>query len=207
MLDDSVLQVSEFTRWYLAVFFTFVAVFYTSRIFLMKRTEHRSLVFAGGRFTASWWNHMTFRGFRITIWLVCLLRLPYPQIDTYLGLIPALNQTAVLISGNTLLTLGFLFTMAVHFSMGCNWRSGIDPQGPEKLITNGPFQFSRNPMFIGIAVAQLGFFLALPSVFTIICLAVGLTVLRRQALCEESHLKTLFGDAYQHYQSQVRRWV
>lgn len=207
MLDDSVLQVSEFTRWYLAAFFTFVAVFYTSRIFLMKRTENRSLVFAGDRFGASWWNHMTFRGFRITIWLVCLFRLFYPQMDQYLGLIPALNHSLLIAGGMTMLTIGFLFTMTVHFNMGCHWRSGIDPRGPEKLITNGPFQYSRNPMFTGIALAQLGFFLALPSVFTLICLAVGLTVLRRQALCEESHLETIFGDAYQHYQSQVRRWV
>ncbi len=207
MFDLNAFTVSEFTRLYLAVFFSFVATFYTSRIFLLKRSEQRSMVFAGNRFSASWWNHMTFRGFRITIWLICLARLFYPQVDNYLGLISALNQDWVIASGLILLTLGFGFTMRVHFSMGCDWRSGIDPSGPEALITDGPFRFSRNPMFLGIAFAQLGFFLALPSVFTLLCLIVGLAVLRRQALCEESHLTVLFGEAYRRYQSQVGRWL
>lgn len=207
MLDDSPTLLSEFARVYLAAFFTFVAVFYTSRIFLMKRREQRAMVFAGGRFSASWWNHMTFRGFRITIWLICLFRLFFPQIDDYLGIITAFNQNLVIGSGLVLLTLGFGFTMRVHFSMGCNWRSGIDPKGPEELITDGAFRYSRNPMFMGIFIAQLGFFLALPSLFTLLCLIVGVAVLQRQAACEESHLQQIFGESYLNYQNRVSRWL
>ena len=55
----------EFTRIYLAVFYTAVALFYTVRIITAKKNTHSELVFLGQPFCSHWWNHMTFRLFRV----------------------------------------------------------------------------------------------------------------------------------------------
>ena len=150
---------------------------------------------------------MLFRAFRLGIWMVCLFRYFFPGIDEFLGLIVVLSIWPIVLAGNILLTAGFLFTVAIHFSLGRSWRSGIDPDEPERLTTDGFYRFSRNPMFLGIATAQLGFFLALPSVFSAVCLVVGLYTLHSQTLAEEAHLQKAFPRDYRHYSGHVRRWL
>ena len=62
-------------------------------------------------------------------------------------------------------------------------------------------------MFCAVAVAQAGFFLALPSLFSLLCLAVGLWALSRQAKAEEEHLSQVFAEEYRQYTRDVPRWV
>ena len=204
---DTGSAIVEFTRIYLAVFYSGVAAFYTVRIAAKKRAGTPEVVFPGGRHSGTWWNHMLFRGFRFAIWMVCLFRWPFPAIDDYLGIFTALNTGPVVVAGNILLTSGFLFAIAVHFSLGRQWRSGIDPRGPGELRVDGFYRYSRNPMFAAVAVAQAGFLLALPSVFSAVCLVVGLYALHRQALAEEHHLSNRFPEEYTRYRSRVRRWL
>ena len=250
---DSQLDITEFTRFYLAAFYTFVAVFYTVKVLVNKQqnnrpssnqagiqlstrhdsqlstqhdsqlnTQHDSqlntqhnrlrenqkeLIFTGERFCSTWWNHMTFRVFRATIWMICLARLFFPNVDDYLGLLFLSESFSIVLLGNILLTLGFMITVIIHFKMGKQWRSGIDPSGPKKLITDGFYKFSRNPMFLSIALSQFAFFLALPSLFSLLCLIIGVVVLYRQILSEETHLLQQFPEQYNIYSTKVRRWL
>ncbi|TDG12605.1 isoprenylcysteine carboxylmethyltransferase family protein [Seongchinamella unica] len=204
---DSSSTIVEFTRVYLAIFYSCVAAFYALRITAKKRAGLPEVVFPGERFSTTWWNHMLFRAFRLTIWMVCLFRYFFPGIDSYLGFFVYINVWPVVLAGNILLTAGFLFTVVIHFSLGSNWRSGIDPNKPEKLRTDGFYRFSRNPMFLGIATAQVGFLLAIPSVFSAVCLIIGLYTLHSQTLAEEAHLMKLFPKDYRHYIGHVRRWL
>ena len=204
---DGTATLVEFTRVYLAVFYTCVAAFYAVRITARKRAGSREVVFPGEVFCSTWWNHMLFRAFRFTIWMVCLFRLFFPSLDNYLGFFAGLNVWPVVLAGNILLTAGFLFTVVVHFSLGRDWRSGIDPRGPEKLKTDGVYRFSRNPMFLGVATAQVGFLLAMPSVFSGVCLLVGFYALHSQTVAEEVHLLKSFPEDYRRYANQVRRWL
>lgn len=204
---DNPSTIVEFTRFYLAVFYSGVAAFYAIRIMATKHTGLREVVFPGERFNSTWWNHMLFRMFRFTIWMLCLLRWLDPVIDSYLGIFAGLNVWPIVLAGNILLTAGFLFTVVIHFSWGRQWRSGIDPCGSEKLSTDGFYRYSRNPMFLGIATAQVGFFLALPSVFSSVCLLVGLYTLHNQTLAEEAHLINRFPKDYRHFKGHVRRWL
>lgn len=200
-------DIIEFSRIYLAVFYTFVAAFYTIRIIYIKRTISHEVVFPGASFCTTWWNHLAFRFFRVAIWWVCVIRLFIPRVDGYLGIITFLQSTEVIISGLALLTLGFISTATIHFFMGDEWRSGIDPNGPKKIVTQGLYRYSRNPMFVFVALAQLGFFLALPSVFSLICLVIGLYTLDSQAKAEEKHLASVFPEDYAQYTNKVRRWI
>ena len=139
--------------------------------------------------------------------MVCVCRLVFPGVDGYLGIFDELNIWPIVLAGDILLATGFLLAIRVHFSLGRQWRSGIDPQGPETLRTTGFYRYSRNPMYLGVATAQVGFFLALPSVFSGLALLVGLYALHNQTLAEEAHLMGMFPRAYGHYKGQVRRWL
>ena len=204
---DNSSAIVEFTRIYLAVFYSFVAAFYAIRITAKKRTGLHEVVFPGAYLSSTWWNHVVFRVFRFTIWMVCLFRLFFPVVDNYLGIVVDLNVLPVVLTGNIVLTAGFLLTIMVHFDLGHQWRSGIDPGGPEKLRTDGLYKYSRNPMFLGIATAQAGFFLALPSIFSGVCLLVGWYILHRQTIAEEAHLLNRFPKDYSQYMGRVRRWL
>jgi protein-S-isoprenylcysteine O-methyltransferase Ste14 len=206
-LHFNTLQTIEFTKIYLAIFYSTVATFYTLRVIIFKRKHGKKLIFAGESFGKTWWNHSAFRVFRVIIWMVCLFRLFYPNVDNYLGMINSLQSQSIILTGLTLLTVGFLSTALIHYSLGKEWRSGIDPSGPNTVISSGVYRFSRNPMFVCIAISQLGFFLAIPSVFSLVCLIIGLYTLRSQALEEELHLSQQFPIAYAAYSSKVRRWV
>ena len=203
---DNSSAILEFTRIYLAVFYSGVAAFYAIRITAKKQTGLREVVFPGVRFSSTWWNHMLFGVFRFSIWMVCLWRWFYPALDSYLGIFVGLNVWPIVLAGVILLTAGFVFTVVVHFSWGRHWRSGIDPSGPENLKTDGFYKYSRNPMFLGIAISQIGFFLALPSVFSSVCLLVGIFTLHNQTLAEETYLGNMFPGDYKRYKAPVRRW-
>ncbi|WP_426370099.1 methyltransferase family protein [Pseudocolwellia sp. HL-MZ7] len=203
---ESPSAIIEFARIYLAIFYSCVALFYTVKIIITQKNELVELVHSGERFSSTWWNHMTFRFFRASIWLICLSRVFYEGLDNYLIILTPLQAFPIILLGLILMTVGFSMTVVIHLSMGNKWRSGIDTAGPQQLITDGYFKRSRNPIFACIVVSQIGFFLALPSVFTLICLLIGVLMLHRQILSEEQHLTTLFANEYKTYATDVRRW-
>lgn len=91
--------------------------------------------------------------------------------------------------------------------MADDWRSGIDEVRPGRLITEGPFAWSRNPIALLVQTAQLGLFLSLPSVFTLVCLVVGVWVMQSQVRLEEADLERRLGDAYRAYKARTPRWL
>ncbi len=206
-MTTEALEITEFTRAYLAVFYTIVALFYTSRIILMKRAYSREVVFPGEIYCSTWWNHMSFRLFRVTIWLVCVFSFFYPEVEGYLGVFESFQIKEVIFTGIFLLTLGFILTFMINLKLGRQWRSGIDPNGPSILISDAWYGYSRNPMFLFIVIAQVGFFLAMPSIFSLVCLVIGFYTLQSQALAEEKHLLSLYPKDYKAYSSRVRRWI
>lgn len=198
-----------FNRAYLAIFFTCVAIFYVCRIVYRKYTLAEDQVFSGPTLSATWWNHMAFRLFRAAIWLVCLIRWGYPEFEHFLGILSLFAISWLVIFGELLLAIGFLFTIYCHFSLGRYWRSGIAPANSPStgLKFDGIYKYSRNPMFVGVALAQLGFFLALPTVFSLLCLGIGLSTLYSQTIQEERHLEQMFNFEYLQYKNKVRRWL
>jgi len=84
-----------------------------------------------------------------------------------------------------------------------------DPRKPTpELIVGGPFRFSRNPIYVGMALIQAGVGLALGNLWILLLLAPTLWILRRGVIeKEEAYLTRKFGDAYVGYQSSVRRWL
>lgn len=200
------LDIELFVRHFLGFYFLLIGIHYTSVALGLRRRSGTSHIKYGATGSATWWNRQLFNVFRAFILGVCLVRIVWP-IDPWLGVIPFLYQPPVLVAGVLLLLAAYGGIAYVHSYMREDWRSGIDDRKHQPLLTEGPFGRSRNPLFLAIMLGQLGFFLALPSVFTLVCLLVGVAVLIRQAGREEQSLATTFGDDYQKYRQRVPRWI
>lgn len=87
----------------------------------------------------------------------------------------------------------------------------VDPRDPRKskaLVNNGIFRLTRNPMYVGMALALLGLaaYLAHPLSALIVVLFV-FYIDRFQIVPEERALAQQFGAAFDAYKAQVRRWL
>jgi protein-S-isoprenylcysteine O-methyltransferase Ste14 len=78
---------------------------------------------------------------------------------------------------------------------------------PSKLISTGPYAFSRNPMYIGWTLINIGIGLLAHTGWTVICLPPVLIATHRVILREERQLEQQFGDSYRAYKTQVRRYL
>lgn len=80
-------------------------------------------------------------------------------------------------------------------------------KAPTQLVVKGPYRFSRNPIYLGLAVTYLGLALWLASPFALVMLPVTLYMLWLLVIrSEEKYLAERFGQQYQDYKARVRRW-
>ena len=76
------------------------------------------------------------------------------------------------------------------------------------LVVAGPYKFTRNPMYLGLAVVYLAITITDQSLWALILLPVVLTIVQRRAIePEEAFLERRFGAVYTSYQAKVRRWL
>jgi|GEM_PF-126468 len=198
-------SVNVFIRDFLAVYFLMVGIYYTSRSLGLYERSRFSYINYGQPGSSTWWHRHLFNIFRAAILIVCAIGVVF-DVQAYLGMFPALVNPFLNLTGVFFLLVSLGLISFFHSFMGEEWRSGIDDR-KGKLITFGPYARTRNPMFMAIILGQLGFFLTLPCVFTLVCLIVGASVIIRQARQEEIALEKLYGDAYRSYRDRVPRWI
>jgi protein-S-isoprenylcysteine O-methyltransferase Ste14 len=198
---------SALTRFGPAVFFTVVALFYTVRIITAGRRLGRSPVAYGRPGTAHHRCYLTFRVFRVLIWLASVARAAWPPFDALLVPIAPLFRPSVMVAGNLVLYGTFVLIVWQNLAMGNGWRSGIpDEADTAPLLTGGIYRRCRHPMAATIMVGQLGLFLAIPSLFTLVCLAIGVETLRREVALEEVDLARRHGERWEAYRATTRKW-
>jgi protein-S-isoprenylcysteine O-methyltransferase Ste14 len=90
-------------------------------------------------------------------------------------------------------------------------RSGQSPTPwtpTPSLIFQGPYRFTRNPMYLGATTILLGLGLALGNLWIDVLAPVALGVVHVIAvLPEEQYLSEKFGDGYTQYRARVRRYL
>lgn len=84
----------------------------------------------------------------------------------------------------------------------------LDVEAPTKLMTGGPYAFSRNPMYVGWALIYLGTALAANSIWMVILFPIVLVYTHVvDVLKEERVLAQKFGDEFREYRERVRRYL
>jgi len=88
-------------------------------------------------------------------------------------------------------------------------RTSAEPWKPtSKLVQDGPYAFSRNPIYLSFALIYLGLSLIFDSLPALIMLCpVLIAVDRGQIRREERYLEAEFNGDFRRYRLKVRRWV
>ena len=106
-----------------------------------------------------------------------------------------------------LMMLSLILVWVAQSQMANSWRIGIDENNKTELITNGLFSISRNPIFLGIMIANIGLFFIIPNAFTLLIVSISTVSINTQIRLEEEFLKKSHGENYQAYLKHVRRWI
>lgn len=85
----------------------------------------------------------------------------------------------------------------------------VDPtKPPEKLVTVGLYQVSRNPMYLGMLLVLSGFPLIIDSMISFV-FPIGFFVFMDRKLIprEENMVEGIFGEDFRKYKLHTRRWM
>jgi protein-S-isoprenylcysteine O-methyltransferase Ste14 len=78
---------------------------------------------------------------------------------------------------------------------------------PERLVTGGPYRYTRNPMYLAHLIFMLGLALVFRSWAGFALLAFHIIWFQRRVCSDEAHLADLFGESYRLYHRTVKRWI
>jgi protein-S-isoprenylcysteine O-methyltransferase Ste14 len=76
------------------------------------------------------------------------------------------------------------------------------------LVTDGPFQYTRNPLYMGLTTIYVGIALSSGVLWFLVTLLPVLGIVHWKIVRrEEQFLEAKFGEVYRDYKTRVRRWV
>ena len=99
------------------------------------------------------------------------------------------------------------------WSVGLFWqqKTTVNPMKPDNsksIVVSGMYQYSRNPMYLGMLIMLFGVAVLLGGLTPLLCLPIFIIVITTQQIVpEEQTLTNKFGQAYLDYKHRVRRWI
>jgi protein-S-isoprenylcysteine O-methyltransferase Ste14 len=121
---------------------------------------------------------------------------------------PAQVSVAAILGGLALIIGASMYAWCVwDFAVvGHGTPAPIDP--PRNLVVRGLYKYTRNPMYVGVLCIIVAWALLFRSMtLAIYGASVAASFHLFVRLYEEPHLKKVFGASYEHYCSEVRRWL
>ncbi len=118
-------------------------------------------------------------------------------------------ETVVLVLLGLAIIIGGLGIGA--FALQAMKKAGVSPlpwKTPGKLVTDGPFRYSRNPIYLSLTLIYLGISIAVNIFWPLASLIFALVIVDRGVIRqEERYLEKRFGEEYRSYKLKVRRWI
>jgi protein-S-isoprenylcysteine O-methyltransferase Ste14 len=122
--------------------------------------------------------------------------------------VPAEWSLAVRLVGAAGAAAGLLLMLA---AVALFVRAGTTPTHWEpttKVVSTGIYRYTRNPMYVGMALVQGGLALVGNALWPLLLLIPAIWIIRTQVIArEERYLMGKFADDYSAYQRRVRRWL
>ncbi len=120
----------------------------------------------------------------------------------------SISNWAVLIFGVAFVAVGLVMAFGAEGQFRKRGTT-VDPLGmATKLVTDGWFQYSRNPMYLSFLTVLIGVWLSLGSLSPLLVVLLNLILTERWYIVpEEKRLRASFGKKYLSYQMRTRRWL
>ncbi|WP_220771211.1 isoprenylcysteine carboxylmethyltransferase family protein [Shewanella sp. MBTL60-007] len=109
-----------------------------------------------------------------------------------------------------LLALGVLCAIAgvISFNRAKTTVHPLKPETASALVTSGIYRFSRNPMYLGMALALCAWACYLASMWSVVGIVGFILYMQRfQIAPEERALEVIFGQTFIDYKKRVRPWI
>lgn len=119
----------------------------------------------------------------------------------------ALDGTALDLIGHLLVAIGAVLAAASQMHMGTSWRIGAAEGRIGAMVMDGPFVFSRNPVFVGQMLLFTGLFCVFPSSIQGLLTVALFVAVHLQVRIEERVLARTIGAPYLAYKAEVNRWL
>ena len=118
------------------------------------------------------------------------------------------SPVAVRVVGAAMSVTGtIVFIIAVR-TMRDSWRAGVSQSDKTELVTNGIYQISRNPAFLGFDLLYIGTLLMFFSWILCILTVFAVVMYHLQIVnVEEEFLLAAFGNDYLQYKKKVCRYI
>jgi protein-S-isoprenylcysteine O-methyltransferase Ste14 len=111
------------------------------------------------------------------------------------------------IIGSVFITIGLITGTVASLTLKKSWRIGVDEKEKTELITDGIYQFSRNPYFLSYDLVLMGMVFCLLSPFLILSVLMTLVLFHLMILKEENYLENTHPENYIQYKKEVRRYL
>jgi len=119
-----------------------------------------------------------------------------------------LPPALVWVAAPIFLLLGVVLTAWSTFSFHRHRTTPIPIRPASALVVSGPYRFTRNPMYVGMACFYLAFALWFNIFWALIALCAVIAIVHVYVIGrEERYLERKFGESYREYRARVRRWL
>jgi len=147
-------------------------------------------------------------GIRIPAPILTMIHVTLTILLGWLAPLPIPAPIAVRLTGFGLALLGFLLGIfaLIEFKRA---RTSSDPKKPAaNFVTSGIYRYSRNPIYLGFVLIQIGLPLNMGNYWGIVLAWPLVTLINNMVIKhEEAHLEKKFKEQYTAYRSRVRRWL
>lgn len=110
--------------------------------------------------------------------------------------------------GVVLVLSGFALMLWSVLTMVRAKTTPVPRRDPSAIVTWGPFEFSRNPIYLGDALILLGLIVWWQSWIALILVPIFIVFIQRRFIIdEENRLARQFGDDFLRYCGNTRRWI
>jgi len=141
---------------------------------------------------------------------ICFLTLIYifnPNLAFNLLLpIEMLNIDLLKFIGSFFVIIGTIIFLVAYFNLN-SLKDLKSKSDSSELKTNGIYAISRNPIYFGLHIITIGFFLIIPTLINCVLIIIFIINLHYRIKLEEIELEENFGKPYIDYKKKVFRYV
>jgi protein-S-isoprenylcysteine O-methyltransferase Ste14 len=121
---------------------------------------------------------------------------------------PAEVAPAARVAGIALVAAAVILALIAEIHFVRAGTSALPFRPTTAVVRGGPYRFTRNPMYVGLALLFLGLTLIIGYAWPLACLPLAVLAVDRFVIPrEERYLEKKFGEPYQRYRQSVRRWI
>lgn len=130
------------------------------------------------------------------------------DLSTAVHVLPVPGATWFRGAGLVIVCLGFALRVWAITTLGAAFRTTVEVDQGQPVITSGPYRWVRHPSYTGMLVITLGFGIAFASWLSLLLCAVlpPLALLRRITI-EESEMVRVAGEPYHAYSARTKRLI